>query len=76
MAYTQEQLTTLQAAIALGANMVKYGDKTVIYNSLSDMLRAESIMKAELFPTLIPSRRKFAEFSKGLTPQSDTNEIY
>ena len=76
MAYTLDQLQTLQAAIASGANTVKYGDKTVIYNSLTDMLRAESIMKAELFPTQVPSRRKFAEFSKGLTPQSDTNEIY
>jgi len=76
VAYTIDQLNTLQAAIASGANTVKYGDKTVIYNSLTEMLRAESIMKAELFPSQAPSRRKFAEFTKGTIPQSDTNEIY
>ena len=45
MAYTLDQYSTLQDAIAQGALTVTYGDKTVTYRSLNDMLRIASIMQ-------------------------------
>lgn len=43
MAYTQEQLTALEAALAKGEKRVTFGDKTVEYRSveeLKDAIRA------------------------------------
>lgn len=71
MAYTQQQLDALEAAIAEGALKVEYGDKKVEYRSLNEMIRIREIMRADL-GTLKP-RRTYAEFSKGIypTPQND-----
>jgi hypothetical protein len=66
VAYTIEQYETLQAAIASGSNTVKYGDKQITYNSVSDMLKVLGIMKAELFPNDKPVNRKYALFEKGI----------
>lgn len=68
MAFTLDQYNTLTDAIAAGTTKVAYGDKTVEYRSLDDMLRISEIMKAELFPGNEPSRKKFVEYSKGVTP--------
>lgn len=68
MAFTQQQLDTLDAAIAQGALVVKYGDKEVTYRSLTDMIRLRNMM-AESLGVLAPTAgRKFAQFSKGLKP--------
>lgn len=65
MAYTTEQVDTLEAAIAQGAKRVQYADKTVEYRSLSEMIELLGIMKTEL--GLIPAKtRKLAQHSKGL----------
>lgn len=48
--YTLEQYTAISNAIAEGVLEVHYGDKKVIYRSLSDMLRIQSLMYAQLFP--------------------------
>ena len=66
MAYTLIQLEAITEAIASGANTVRYGDKTVTYNSISDMLKVKELMEAELYPTQLPIRDKLGEFSKGL----------
>lgn len=68
MAYTLEQYETLQAAIASGSNSVRYADKSVTYNSVDEMLRVLNLMKAELFPSTVPVRRKYASFDKGIFP--------
>jgi len=67
MAYTTLEYETLVKAIAQGALSVKYGDKEVVYRSLSDMLRIKKEMEAELGISVTnkPSRR-YAEHSKGL----------
>ena len=64
MAYTIDQLTTLQDAIAQGVLEVKYADKTVTYRSLNEMNRIVSMMKREL--GISTSSRRFASFNKGL----------
>ena len=69
MPYTADQLTALKEAIALGATSVKYADKTVEYRSVSDMLKIQGIMEAELYPASLPTkltnRRKFVEYGRG-----------
>lgn len=64
MAFTIEQLTALESAIAQGVLTVEYSDKKVTYRSLSEMYQLLNDMKGQL--GLVPPRRRFAEHSKGL----------
>lgn len=48
MAWTQEQYDALNAAIATGTKKVTYGDKSVEYQSLGEMLRLKEAMANEL----------------------------
>ena len=68
MAFSIDQYNTLTDAIAAGTTKVVYGDKTVEYRNLSDMLRIWSIMKSELFPDQVIVTKKYAEHSKGIIP--------
>lgn len=66
--YTLEQYQVLSDAIATGALQVDYGDKSVKYRSLDEMIRILQLMKNCLFPDStngVNSGRKFASFSKG-----------
>jgi len=64
--YTLLEYQTLSAAIASGAMKVVYGDKTVEYRSLNDMLRIQSAMYAQLFPNPNNNNgRRFVSHSKG-----------
>lgn len=65
--YTMAQYTSLNEAISLGALEVQYGDKTIKYRSLDDMLRLQLSMKNCLFPEQNTNNgRKYASFSKGV----------
>ena len=64
MAYTQQQLDTLNDAIAQGALEVWYGDKKVIYRSLADMRSIRDEMLSEL-GLAKNNKRRFASFTKG-----------
>lgn len=65
--YTLEQYTILTEAISTGTTKVTYGDKTVEYRSLNEMLRIQKIMKNDLFPEQNKNNgRRYASFSKGL----------
>ena len=48
MNYTEQDLATLRKAIASGLQEVRYGDKTVRYQSVADMLRAEQQILSNL----------------------------
>lgn len=48
MAFSQDQLTALESAIAQGALSVRFADRTVTYHSLSEMLKLRDTMRAEL----------------------------
>ena len=64
--YTLEQYTAISNAIAEGVTKVQYGDKTVEYFSLSDMLRIQSLMYSQLFPTTNKNNgRRYFGTSKG-----------
>lgn len=64
MAYTTDQLSALDDAIAQGVLEVKYADKTVTYRSLNEMLRIRGIIEQALGHG--SSSRKYAVFNKGL----------
>jgi hypothetical protein len=66
MAWTLENLTALETSIAEGALKVEYGDKKVEYRSLNEMIKIRDLMRQSL--GLLPPRRSYAEFSKGLNP--------
>lgn len=69
MAYTLQQLTILETAIAQGATKVKYADKEVEYRSLAEMQQIRIQMRDELElngTNPNKSRRRFGTFSKGL----------
>lgn len=67
MAFTSDQLTKLDEAIAQGSLTVKYQDKQVTYRSLDEMLKIRDLMRTELGLTS-GSRggRVYPTFSKGL----------
>jgi hypothetical protein len=65
MKYTKEQYSKLKDAISTGVLTVHYGDKTITYRSLSDMLKLLEIMKQELVPERVPRRRRYVEFNRG-----------
>lgn len=63
-AFTLEQYNALNNSIAQGTLTVTYGDKTVTYRTLDEMLRIRNIMMSDL--GLLPNNgsRKLATFSK------------
>ena len=71
MAFTQEQLDALDAAISSGSKRVKYADKEVEYQSIADMLRIRDLMAQELGLVTVASKRKLASFNKGVYPADE-----
>lgn len=66
MAYSQEQITALESAIAQGALTVEYGDKKVTYRNLDEMLKILNMMKGIVDPVAAArGRRKYSQHSKG-----------
>lgn len=68
MAFTQDQLDALDAAIAGGTKRVKYADKEVEYPSLADMLRLRKIMQEELGLAKNVITEQYASYNKGVYP--------
>lgn len=59
MAYTTDQLSTLEQAIASGTQTVRFADgKTIVYQSLSEMVRLRDSIQAELGVTVTHKRAK------------------
>lgn len=58
MAFTQEQVQTLEQAIAEGTLRVKYGDTEVTYQGLSEMRALLRQMRAELASAQGGGRRR------------------
>ncbi len=66
MAFTQAQLDAIEEAIASGAMKVKYADKEVTYQSMSDLLRARDTIRRALGITTGASSRVYPTVSKNL----------
>lgn len=63
--FTQAQYDALNAAIANGTTQVKFGDRTVQYRSIDEMMRVRRLMARDL-NIARPPNRTFATFQKGL----------
>lgn len=48
MAFTTDQLTALESAIAQGALSVRFGERSVTYHSFPEMIRLRDTMRSEL----------------------------
>lgn len=64
--FTIEQYNTLCNSIAQGVTSVRYGDKSVNYRSLPEMLRVKALMEAALSIGNQKTRKKPILYSKGL----------
>jgi thiamine monophosphate synthase len=65
MAFTQEQLTALEAALAEGTRTVKYRDREITYRTVDEMLKLRDLIRRDLGLVKKTARLK-GEFSKGL----------
>jgi hypothetical protein len=45
MAWTQDQLDAIEAAIASGELTVRFGDRMVTYRSMDELLRARDVIR-------------------------------
>ena len=48
MAFTQDQLTALEAAIATGTLEIRIGDKLIRYQTTVDMIKARDLLRDQL----------------------------
>jgi hypothetical protein len=64
MAYTQQQLEDLEAAIAEGVTSVSSNGRQVSYRNLGDMLKLRDLMAQELGIAGAGRRRHYASFKR------------
>lgn len=69
MAWTQQDYDALKQSIAQGARVVKYGDKTVEYRSLNEMMLIKGAMEQELGIVSGKLQINTPTFNKGAYPQ-------
>ena len=67
MAWTQSQLDAIEAAIASGELTVRFGDRTVTYRSMDELLQARAVIKESIDASAgnATDRIAFAQTSKG-----------
>jgi hypothetical protein len=67
MAWTQAQLDAVEAAIASGELTVRFGDRTVTYRSMDELLQARGVIKDSIAAEsgAAADRFSFAQTSKG-----------
>ena len=57
MAYTQAHLAAVERAIARGEKVVRYGDRTVEYRSVDELIKARDLIRTELAKAAGPRSR-------------------
>lgn len=62
--YTQAQIDELASKIASGELTVRYGDKTVTYQSISEMKSLLSEMQSDVAGSQATARHSLAGFSR------------
>jgi len=67
MAWTQQQVDAIETAIASGELTVRFGDRTVTYRSMEELLQARAVIKNALDAEAgtATDRFSFAQTSKG-----------
>jgi hypothetical protein len=64
MAYTQQQLADLEAAIAEGVTSVSSNGRQVAYRNLTDMLKLRDLMAQELGVAGAGRQRQYVSFKR------------
>lgn len=64
MAFTQQQLDDLTAAIAEGVTTVSSNGRQVSYRNLGDMLKLKAVMEEELGVVGAGRQRRYASFRR------------
>lgn len=64
MAFTSDDLTAVERAIATGTMKVQYADRAVTYASQQELLALRQLIKAELAGTSATARTARASFSR------------
>lgn len=67
MAWSQLQLDAIESAIASGELSVRFGDRTVTYRSMDELLQARAVIKESIDTVAgkATDRFSFAQTSKG-----------
>jgi len=65
MAWSQDDLDAIEETIKTGTLEVKYKDRSVKYQSLSDLLRIRDLIRAEIGITSGRNKRILSEFDRG-----------
>lgn len=63
--YSIDEYNAIKTAYAQGVSVVRYGDKTVEYRSLSDMKKILSEIEAEL-TNKQPVKKRYISYKKGI----------
>jgi len=67
MAYTTDDLATIEAAIAAGEMNIRLGDMSITYRSIGELIQARDVIKAALAEQTTPARayprHQLADFS-------------
>lgn len=69
MPFTQSDADALRAAIAdgRGARSITFGDQSIVFSSIDEMLKLLSVMQADVSATAgTQTRTRFAATSKGV----------
>ena len=68
MAWSQSDVDALQSAIAdgRGARTITFGDQTITFNSIPDMLQLLATMQAQVSAAAGTTRTRYAATSKGV----------
>lgn len=64
--FTDEDIESLKKAIARGAQTVSYGDRSVTYRSLDEMIRLLNLLRSSKAQ---PPKKFYASFSTGRMPR-------
>lgn len=65
MAFSSNDLAALDAAIRSGTKRVTYGDRTVEYHSMNEMLQLRDRMRAEIDASARGPAPAFGQFVRG-----------
>ena len=65
MAFTKEDLTSVERAIAKGERLVRYQDRTVEYRDVDELLRARDEISRQLATATVTRPRVTRLYSKG-----------
>ena len=65
MAWSASDLTAIETAIASGTMRVSFGDRTIEYRSISELLKARDAIKSAIAGSSSGTMTTLAQFSKG-----------